>query len=53
MKYGLNELEPVMSKELMEFHYGKHHQTYVNNCNASLPKLDAGVKSNVHVDLSE
>ena len=33
LPYALNELEPVISQETMSFHYGKHHQTYVNNLN--------------------
>ena len=28
-----NELEPYMSEKTIEFHYGKHHQTYVDNLN--------------------
>ena len=26
-------LEPVISKETLEYHHGKHHQAYVNNLN--------------------
>lgn len=33
LPYTLDALEPLMSKETLEFHYGKHHQTYVNNLN--------------------
>lgn len=33
LPYDLHELEPVISKQTMEFHYGKHHQAYVNNLN--------------------
>ena len=33
LPYELNALEPVLSKRTLEFHYGKHHQTYVNNLN--------------------
>ncbi|MDY0322189.1 MAG: superoxide dismutase [Arcobacteraceae bacterium] len=33
LPYALDALEPYMSKETMEFHYGKHHQTYVNKLN--------------------
>lgn len=33
LPYALDALEPLMSKETLEFHYGKHHQTYVNNLN--------------------
>ena len=28
-----NEIQDFISKETCEFHYGKHHQTYVNNLN--------------------
>lgn len=33
LKYGLEDLSPVISKQTLEFHYGKHHQAYVNNLN--------------------
>lgn len=33
LAYELNALEPHISKETLEFHYGKHHQTYVTNLN--------------------
>lgn len=33
LPYALNELEPWFSRRTLEFHYGKHHQTYVNNLN--------------------
>jgi len=29
----MNALEPHISKETLEYHYGKHHQTYVTNLN--------------------
>ena len=34
LPYELEALEPVISGHLMDFHYGKHHRTYVNNLNA-------------------
>jgi len=34
LPYELDALEPYMSKETLEFHYGKHHQTYVTKLNA-------------------
>lgn len=40
LPYALNELEPHISKETLEFHYGKHHQTYVNNLNNLLPSTN-------------
>ena len=33
LPYALDALEPHISKETLEFHYGKHHQTYVTNLN--------------------
>ncbi len=34
LNYELNALEPVLSKETLDFHYGKHLQAYVNNLNS-------------------
>ncbi|MEQ1488234.1 MAG: Fe-Mn family superoxide dismutase [Methylotenera sp.] len=33
LPYAKNALAPHISEETMEFHYGKHHQTYVTNLN--------------------
>lgn len=33
LTYELDALAPVISKQTLEFHYGKHHQAYVNNLN--------------------
>ena len=33
LPYERNALEPHISAETLEFHYGKHHQTYVTNLN--------------------
>ena len=33
LPYPAEALEPVISKETIEFHWGKHLQTYVNNLN--------------------
>src|SRR5690554_2637608 len=40
LHYATNALEPVISKETIELHYGKHHQAYVDNLN----KLVVGTK---------
>lgn len=37
LSYELNALEPVISQETMEYHYGKHLLAYVNNLNNLLP----------------
>ncbi|HMS25250.1 MAG TPA: Fe-Mn family superoxide dismutase [Acidimicrobiia bacterium] len=33
LPYALDALAPHISKETLEFHYGKHHQTYVTKLN--------------------
>jgi len=33
LPYSLDALEPILSKETLEYHYGKHHQAYVNKLN--------------------
>ena len=33
LPYANNALEPYISEKTIEFHYGKHHQAYVNNVN--------------------
>jgi Fe-Mn family superoxide dismutase len=33
LPYPIDALQPHISKETMEFHYGKHHQAYVTNLN--------------------
>ncbi len=33
----MDALEPYISKQTLEFHYGKHHQAYVNNLNKLVP----------------
>ena len=33
LPYENDALEPHISRETIEFHYGKHHQTYVTNLN--------------------
>jgi len=33
LPYDFNALEPHISTQTLEFHYGKHHQAYVDNLN--------------------
>lgn len=40
LPYAMNQLEPYISSNTMSFHYGKHHQGYVD----SLNKLTAGTE---------
>ena len=37
LPYGKDALAPVISAETIEYHYGKHHQAYVNNLNNLVP----------------
>jgi Fe-Mn family superoxide dismutase len=38
LAYDFNALEPVISAEIMQLHYSKHHNAYVTNLNAALEK---------------
>ena len=33
LPYDRKDLEPFMSRETLDFHYGKHHKTYVATLN--------------------
>ncbi|AMP90901.1 superoxide dismutase [Fe] [Legionella pneumophila] len=37
LSYALDALAPHISKETLEYHYGKHHNTYVTNLNKLIP----------------
>src|SRR3569833_885071 len=37
LPYAMNALEPHISKETLEYHYGKHHKTYVDNLYKLIP----------------
>lgn len=39
LSYDYNELEPVMSAQILEVHHKKHHQAYVNNFNIAAEQL--------------
>lgn len=40
LPYAKDALEPVISAKTLEFHYGKHHQAYVDKLNKLLPGSD-------------
>lgn len=45
LPYALDALQPHMSKETLEYHYGKHHQTYITNLNNLIKGTDNESKS--------
>lgn len=45
LPYAMDALAPHISKETLEYHYGKHHQTYVTNLNNLVPGTEFEGKS--------
>jgi superoxide dismutase, Fe-Mn family len=45
LPYAMDALQPFISQETLEYHYGKHHRAYVN-------KLNELTKDNEYADLS-
>jgi Fe-Mn family superoxide dismutase len=45
LPYALDALAPLISKETLEYHYGKHHQAYVNNLNNLIKDTEFANKS--------
>lgn len=37
LPYAMDALQPSISKETLEYHYGKHHKAYVDNLNKLVP----------------
>jgi Fe-Mn family superoxide dismutase len=46
LPYAFGALEPVISAEIMELHYAKHHKGYVTNLNLSLEKYAEAERKN-------
>jgi Fe-Mn family superoxide dismutase len=40
LPYAMDALQPHISKETLEYHYGKHHQAYVTNLNNLIKGTD-------------
>jgi Fe-Mn family superoxide dismutase len=40
LPYKLNALEPYITENTLNFHYGKHHQAYLNNLNNLVKDTD-------------
>ena len=51
LAWEADALEPVISARTIEFHYGKHHQAYVNNLNSLIlgtPFENMGLEEIIH-----
>jgi Fe-Mn family superoxide dismutase len=46
LDYDYADLEPVMSKENLELHHKKHHQTYIDNYNKLMKDLSTALENN-------
>jgi superoxide dismutase, Fe-Mn family len=49
LPYDFKALEPVISAEIMQVHYQKHHNAYVTNLNGALEKYE---QAQAHEDLN-
>ncbi|NLN59295.1 MAG: superoxide dismutase [Deltaproteobacteria bacterium] len=45
LPYGKDALAPYISQNTIEYHYGKHHKTYVDNANRLLADTDMATAS--------
>ena len=52
LPYEMNALEPHISKETLEYHYGKHHQAYLTKLNELVTGTDHERKSLEDIVLS-
>jgi superoxide dismutase, Fe-Mn family len=43
LDYNYEDLEPVLSKEVVEIHHTKHHQAYIDNYNRLIPQLHQAI----------
>ena len=49
LPYEMSALEPVITGSQMEFHYSKHHRTYVNNLNTlNMQAAEAMAKNDIN-----
>ena len=54
LPYARNALAPHISEETLNFHYGKHHQAYVDNLNKMIdgtPHANASLEDIIHLSL--
>lgn len=49
LPYEMDALAPHISRETLEYHYGKHHKAYVDNLNNLIPGTEFEGKSLEHI----
>lgn len=52
LPYEMDALQPHISRETLEYHYGKHHKAYVDNLNKLIPNTEYADKSLEEIILS-
>lgn len=52
LPYEMDALQPHISRETLEYHYGKHHKAYVDNLNNLIPNTEFAGKSLEEIILS-
>lgn len=52
LPYEMDALAPYISRETLEYHYGKHHKAYVDNLNNLTPNTEFANKSLEEIILS-
>ena len=45
LPYNIKDLEPYISENTLNFHYGKHHQAYINNVNNLIKDTELEAKT--------
>ena len=50
LSYDYSALEPVISRQIMELHHGKHYLGYVNGANAAIDKLAKQARKEIDLD---
>jgi Fe-Mn family superoxide dismutase len=51
LPYAYNALEPVISAQIMELHFSKHHAAYVAGANTALEKLEKARAGEIEIDV--
>ena len=44
LPYALNDLEPVLTQQQMDYHYNRHHKTYVVKYNEKIDQIEQAMQ---------